>query len=265
MKFDVVENNERWASADCSTRLANETIIKRAEENHVHVIEDVNMVDKEKLKQLIEDSFGRPLAEGYLDNLNENLYPSTTQSTTQAPPSLIFLPLFFDKTRYRIYLITGMDGEYNGCAVIMRGVEWDASSQLLRPHNFHQDSDDDSSPNHNSYLHHNRHDSHDPHSDSDPHVTHRILENRRHDGLTRSEGPTHHHYHNDNDNDQHQPPHRPESPNHDNPNHSSHSNGTKKLKDSHDTSAFQIPTIELSDAARYVQNGWCGEVMVEMD
>jgi len=91
-------------------RLANETIIKRAEENVVHVIEDVNKIDKEKLKVLIEDSFGRPLASDYLDNLNDNLH--------------------------RIYLVTGMDGEYNGCAVTLKGVQWD-------PNNNQSDSDSD--------------------------------------------------------------------------------------------------------------------------
>ncbi len=40
----------------------------------VHVISDMANVDKEKLKDLIEDSFGRPLAEGYLENLHNDLY-----------------------------------------------------------------------------------------------------------------------------------------------------------------------------------------------
>lgn len=93
-------------------RLANETIVKRAEENVVHVIEDVNKVDKEQLKALIEDSFGRPLAAGYLDNLNSDLY--------------------------RIYLITGMDGEYNGCAVIMHGVKWETSNDSDSEHSYTQ-------------------------------------------------------------------------------------------------------------------------------
>jgi acetylglutamate synthase len=106
-------------------RLANETIVKRAEENIVHVIEDVNMVDKEELRQLIEDSFGRPLAADYLDNLNTNLY--------------------------RIYLITGMDGEYNGCAVIMHGVKWETTTDTdseasHNPDTPPGDSDSDHSP-----------------------------------------------------------------------------------------------------------------------
>lgn len=118
-------------------RLANETIVKRAEENVVHVIEDINQVDKEQLKNLIEDSFGRPLAEDYLDNLQHNLY--------------------------RLYLITGMDGEYNGCAVITHGVKWEggtaSDSDSDHPHD--NDSDTPSSrhhppthlPNHSSSSH----------------------------------------------------------------------------------------------------------------
>lgn len=83
-------------------RLANETIVKRAEENIVHVLEDMEQVDKAQLKLLIEDSFGRPLAPDYLANLYSDLY--------------------------RLYLITGMDGEYNGCAIITHGVKWEVSS-----------------------------------------------------------------------------------------------------------------------------------------
>lgn len=50
--------------------------MKKAEENVVHVIEDINKVDKDQLKLLIEDSFGRPLAPDYLDSLTSaNLYP----------------------------------------------------------------------------------------------------------------------------------------------------------------------------------------------
>lgn len=56
--------------------MANETIVKRAEENVVHVIEDIDKVDQEQLQSLIEDSFGRPLAAGYLENLKTDLYPS---------------------------------------------------------------------------------------------------------------------------------------------------------------------------------------------
>jgi len=208
-------------------RLANETIIKRAEENHVHVIEDVNKVDKEKLSQLIEDSFGRPLAEGYLDNLNDNLY--------------------------RIYLITGMDGEYNGCAVIMRGAEWDPHTESYTYRRQH-DSDSDSShlsPHYRPTNTYHPLDSHD--NDSDPHVIHRILENRRR--LNRAESPTHnpnnlnnHNHNSHNHTDTNAPQHRDNSPTRD-PHHSSDS--LTKSTDSHDSQppGFQIPTIELCDAA----------------
>jgi len=127
-------------------RLANETIVKRAEENVVHVIEDVNKVDKEQLKSLIEDSFGRPLAPGYLENLNSNLY--------------------------RIYLVTGMDGEYNGCAVVMKGVEWDNSndSESYRSNNSHDQCDHH---NHENRDHPTCLDSDSDHHSSVPHTPNR--------------------------------------------------------------------------------------------
>eukprot|EP00026_Physarum_polycephalum_P003065 Phypoly_transcript_03074.p1 GENE.Phypoly_transcript_03074~~Phypoly_transcript_03074.p1 ORF type:complete len:772 (+),score=146.02 Phypoly_transcript_03074:298-2316(+) len=208
-------------------RLANETIIKRAEENHVHVIDNVNMIDKEKLKQLIEDSFGRPLADGYLDNLNDNLY--------------------------RIYLITGMDGEYNGCAVIMRGVEWDANGEL----HVREPNSDSESPHHLS-PHYRPTQSHDPQdADSDPHVIQRILENRRRNGLQRSESPTSRERDRSesptNPNHQHSESptqlsegstHRSESPNPANPSDNLSKSGDS-LENRQDS--FQIPSIELCD------------------
>lgn len=109
-------------------RLANETIVKRAEENVVHVIEDINQVDKEQLKNLIEDSFGRPLADDYLDNLQDNLY--------------------------RLYLITGMDGEYNGCAVITHGVKWENSTSDSDSDHPHNDDSDTPSSHRPSVSHH---------------------------------------------------------------------------------------------------------------
>jgi len=89
-------------------RLANETIVKRAAENVVQVIENMNRVDKEKLQELIENSFGRPLVDGYLEELQHNLY--------------------------RMYLITGMDGEYNGCAIITHGVKWESDTESEHSH-----------------------------------------------------------------------------------------------------------------------------------
>lgn len=169
-------------------RLANETIIKKAEENTVHTIEDIEHLDKEKLQQLIEDSFGRPLSEGYLDNLNENLY--------------------------RIYVITGMDGEYNGCAVIMRGID-------LRS-DFHDNDSDISAHNHHSSssLMPTSHSSTDLYaSDSDPHQ--RIGENRRRNGVNRSESP----------------------------------NPSFQVTKSDSNDSFQIPTIEYSDATSTNSSG----------
>jgi acetylglutamate kinase len=76
-------------------RIYSETLVKRAQDTVVHVIEEFAEVDHERLRVLIEDSFGRPLTPDYFDYLRKELY--------------------------RIYLITGMDGEYNGCAVVTEG------------------------------------------------------------------------------------------------------------------------------------------------
>jgi acetylglutamate kinase len=76
-------------------RIYSETLVKRAQDVVVHVIEDFDEVNQEMLRALIEDSFGRPLTPDYFD--------------------------FLRKEVYRLYIITGMDGEYNGCAVVTNG------------------------------------------------------------------------------------------------------------------------------------------------
>jgi len=76
-------------------RLASETIVKRRQDNVVHLIEDLDQLDTDELRNLIEDSFGRPLSFDYFQHLRKSLY--------------------------RIYLCIGAEGEYNGCAIVTQG------------------------------------------------------------------------------------------------------------------------------------------------
>jgi len=75
-------------------RLANETIIKMCEEYRVHMIDDFDSIDQLELKKVIEDSFGRPLVDNYIEFLSTNLY--------------------------RLYLVNSSEGDYLGCAVITK-------------------------------------------------------------------------------------------------------------------------------------------------
>lgn len=129
-----------------------------------------------------------------------------------------------------------MDGEYNGCAVIMRGVEWDAAHEVYfpshtSPHARNHDSDNESPLHLSPHLA-------DP--DSDPHVFQRILENRS--GLThRSESSN-------------LPRRESENSLHSSENSINRSESSKSsdsIEGRPDAPGFQIPTIELSDAARY--------------
>ncbi|EAL70298.2 acetylglutamate kinase [Dictyostelium discoideum AX4] len=75
-------------------RLANGTIIKKSEENKVLIFDNTNYqnIDMDRLKELIENSFGKMLSTDYFDYLKDSLY--------------------------RLYLCVSSDGEYNGCAIV---------------------------------------------------------------------------------------------------------------------------------------------------
>eukprot|EP01133_Synstelium_polycarpum_P012376 gene12376-14519_t len=75
-------------------RLANGTIIKRREDNKVLIFDQSNFhtVDLERLRVLIEDSFGRVLSEDYFEYLRENLH--------------------------KLYICISADDQYNGCAIV---------------------------------------------------------------------------------------------------------------------------------------------------
>ncbi|KAK5576931.1 hypothetical protein RB653_001868 [Dictyostelium firmibasis] len=75
-------------------RLANGTIIKKSEDNKVLIFDNSNYhnIDMDRLKELIENSFGKMLSTDYFDYLKDSLY--------------------------RLYLCVSSDGEYNGCAIV---------------------------------------------------------------------------------------------------------------------------------------------------
>ncbi|KAN0044984.1 hypothetical protein ACTA71_006511 [Dictyostelium dimigraforme] len=75
-------------------RLANGTILKKSEDNKVLIFDNTNYhnIDMDRLKELIENSFGKMLSTDYFDYLKDSLY--------------------------RLYLCVSSDGEYNGCAIV---------------------------------------------------------------------------------------------------------------------------------------------------
>ncbi|KAN0037759.1 hypothetical protein ACTFIV_003114 [Dictyostelium citrinum] len=75
-------------------RLANGTIIKKSEDNKVLIFDNTNYhnIDMDRLKELIENSFGKMLSTDYFDYLKDSLY--------------------------RLYLCVSSNGEYNGCAIV---------------------------------------------------------------------------------------------------------------------------------------------------
>ncbi|KAF2074561.1 hypothetical protein CYY_004143 [Polysphondylium violaceum] len=75
-------------------RLANGTVIKKREDNKVHIYDADNYksIDIERLRELIQNSFGKLLSQDYFDYLKDSLY--------------------------RLYLCENSDGEYTGCAIV---------------------------------------------------------------------------------------------------------------------------------------------------
>ncbi|EGC32053.1 hypothetical protein DICPUDRAFT_57308 [Dictyostelium purpureum] len=75
-------------------RLANGTIIKKSEDNKVLIYDSSSYhnIDMPKLRELIEDSFGKKLSLDYFDYLKDSLY--------------------------KLYLCISSDGGYNGCAIV---------------------------------------------------------------------------------------------------------------------------------------------------